>query len=1281
MNRLVVRETVYRVPIALALTAILLAVAVGLFGLNGSSPTPAQASASSDATLYVLVLMGDRYSYSIVDPDSGTDSYSAQVRNFVSWMRVVPYENHSGASSIIKIDGVTDSDGTVSLAEGSNVITVEVTAEDGETTRTYTVTVERSADKSTDATLSSLSLSGIDFGTFSSETLSYTADVPNDVRWTRVLPSVNDLGASDVIKLGGVEDTDGLISLALGSNVITVEVTAEDGETTQTYSITINRAAPPASHGLLTIAGVAQWGETLTADTSGIRDEDGFDSASFTYQWIGADFHRSTDSEIVGATGSSYTLSTSDLFKYIRVRVSFTDDAGNDESRTSEETESVKRARPGPPRSLQVQPADTGELALSWNAPLTDGGSRITQYLVEWKLPSASWGPFDREKWDDFTGDTSTSYTITGLAAGTEYVVRVKAYTYSVGLGLPFAEATSTTVVQPTQEQAATQNNPATGAPTITGTAQVGQTLTADTSGIADEDGLDNATFSYQWLEDDVGGTILIPWTSNRASYTPNEYDVGKVLKVRVSFTDDEGNEESLTSDTTTAVVAAVPGEPRSVAVERGGTGELDVSWEEPSSNGGSSITGYTVQWKEASGSWDVAEDVSEATTTEASYTITGLSLGTEYAVRVIATNSAGDGPVSEEDTATADAETSQQQDASENTPATGAPAVSGTLEVGQTLTADTSDIADADGIDNATFSYQWIRSDGITDTDISGATESAYTPVADDADKTINVRVSFTDDAGNDESVTSAATTAVEAALTAELQGVPNSHSGSGTFTFRILFSEDVSVGFAALKEHSFQASNATIKRARRVDGRNDLRKFTIQPSSDAAVVMVLPVTGNCTTEGAICTSGGKRLSSRLEINVPGPAPTNTAATGAPTISGMAQVGETLTASTSGISDAEGLTSVSFSYQWIANDGTVDADIKGATASTYTPAGADVGKTIKFQVSFTDDGGNDETLTSEATAAVEARPNSPATGAPTISGTAQVGETLTAGTSGVVDDDGLDDATFSYQRLVDDTDIAGATGSSYILTDSSEGKAIRVRVSFTDDGGSDESLTSVATGVVEAAPTKNNPATGEPTITGTAQVGETLTASTSGIEDDDGLDDATFSYQWLADDAETGGATNSTYTLSDADEGKAIRVRVSFTDDAGNEEALTSAATAAVAAAPTPLTAEFLDTPGSHGGQAAFTFELRFSEEFSISYVTLRDHAFTVTGGEITGARRLEKPGNIRWEITVTPDGDAGVTVALPETTDCNAQGGICTGNRRMLSNRNEFTVGGPGG
>ena len=208
-----------------------------------------------------------------------------------------------------------------------------------------------------------------------------------------------------------------------------------------------------------------------------------------------------------------------------------------------------------------------------------------------------------------------------------------------------------------------------------------------------------------------------------------------------------------------------------------------------------------------------------------------------------------------------------------------------------------------------------------------------------------------------------------------------------------------------------------------------------------------------------------------------------------------------------------------------------------------------------------------------------------------------------------------------------------------------------------------------------------NSPATGAPAISGTARVSETLIASTTDISDADGMTRATFSYQWLADDSNISDATDSTYTLVAADAGKAIRVRVSFTDDSENGEELTSAATGAVATEVInpPLTASARNVPSSHDGSATFLFELRFSEEFPLSYVTLRDHAFTVTGGTVVGVRRLDRPGNIRWEISVSPDSNGDVTVVLPTTRDCEAVGAICTEDGRRLSASVSAIVSGP--
>ena len=124
---------------------------------------------------------------------------------------------------------------------------------------------------------------------------------------------------------------------------------------------------------------------------------------------------------------------------------------------------------------------------------------------------------------------------------------------------------------------------------------------------------------------------------------------------------------------------------------------------------------------------------------------------------------------------------------------------------------------------------------------------------------------------------------------------------------------------------------------------------------------------------------------------------PTNTAATGAPTITGTAQVGETLTAVTTGITDADGLTSPTYTYQWIRANGT-EADIASANSSTYILVAADLGKTIKVKVSFTDDASHAETLTSAATATVVAAPTAPTVDDVDVTSTPASGDTYGTG-------------------------------------------------------------------------------------------------------------------------------------------------------------------------------------------------------------------------------------------------------------------------------------------
>ena len=189
---------------------------------------------------------------------------------------------------------------------------------------------------STDATLSVLTVkSGTHLWVIAPPDRTWDVDVPNFASTLTVDALPSNSQASYVVRFGGATAPDGEVSLSVGSNVITVEVTAEDGETTETYTVTVTRAENTPATGAPTVSGAAQVGQTLTASTSGISDDDGLTNVIYSYQWL------ADDTEIDGATSSTYTLQASDNGKVIKVRVTFTDDAGNEESLTSAATAEV----------------------------------------------------------------------------------------------------------------------------------------------------------------------------------------------------------------------------------------------------------------------------------------------------------------------------------------------------------------------------------------------------------------------------------------------------------------------------------------------------------------------------------------------------------------------------------------------------------------------------------------------------------------------------------------------------------------------------------------------------------------------------------------------------------------------------------------------------------------------------------------------------------------------------------------------------------------------------
>ena len=323
-------------------------------------------------------------------------------------------------------------------------------------------------------------------------------------------------------------------------------------------------------------------------------------------------------------------------------------------------------------------------------------------------------------------------------------------------------------IASPPEHRAEAQgpNTPATGEVTVTGTARVGETLTADASSIADADGLSDRDFTLIWM---AGATsnpseATIRLFSDGERYRVHPDDAGLMVMVTASFFDDAGNFEVVVSAPTAVVASTVPGPPLNLTASSKAQGNLSMRWQAPSwgiadwlanrpslGDGGSDITGYKVQWKLSAASWTVPADVSSETAAGETHTITNLSGGQTYTLRVIATNAVGDSEPSRELTRTI------------NRFPTGALTLTGTPRVGEVLTIGTSGISDGDGLTNPGFRYGWLVEPEPPTYILSRLySQPSWLVRPVDVGRTIEAAVFFVDDADFNETLRSTPTTVV---------------------------------------------------------------------------------------------------------------------------------------------------------------------------------------------------------------------------------------------------------------------------------------------------------------------------------------------------------------------------------------------------------------------------------------------------------------------------------------------------------------------------------------
>jgi hypothetical protein len=345
----------------------------------------------------------------------------------------------------------------------------------------------------------------------------------------------------------------------------------------------------------------------------------------------------------------------------------------------------------------------------------------------------------------------------------------------------------------------------------------------------------------------------------------------------------------------------------------------------------------------------------------------------------------------------------------------------------------------------------------------------------------------------------------------------------------------------------------------------------------------------GGSTTATAISSPFGPITTPAPVVPPPDPPDPGSAV---PTVSGTPQVAARLTAAPVPMTN-----NPSYAYQWLRCAGQSCTAIPGATATTYSPVAADLGDALVFSETGTNTGGSrkaQSTKTALVTAAPPPPPTAPTSlAAPSISGSMTSGSTLTA-VPGLWTDSG-NSYSYAWSRCNSSGGdcVLESTAATYQLSGNDVGGYILLRQSATatNAGGSTTATASSSPfGPIttpegtDPPPATPAPGAAAPTVSGTPQVGATLTAAPVMM-----TNNPSYVYQWLRCAGQSctaiPGATATTYSPSASDLGDALVFSENGTNTGGSGKAQ-SAKTAVVTAA-TETTLQITPS-GVVAGQAA---------------------------------------------------------------------------------------------
>ncbi|MEK7292633.1 MAG: fibronectin type III domain-containing protein, partial [Actinomycetota bacterium] len=620
-------------------------------------------------------------------------------------------------------------------------------------------------------------------------------------------------------------------------------------------------------------------------------------------------------------------------------RVSATNSAGT--GATSVVSASVTpRTTPGAPTSVAGTSGNT-QVSLTWTAPASNGGSAITDYVIQSSPDGTTYTTFA-----DGTS-TTTSATVTGLTNGQAYTFRVAAVNVAGTGNYSTVSASVTPATVP-------------GAPTsVAGTAgntQVSLTWTAPNNG-----GAAITDYVVESSPDGTTWTVFADGVSATAAATVTGLTNGQAYTFRVSATNSVGT--GATSVVSASVTpATVPGAPTSVAGTAGNT-QVSLTWTAPASNGGAAITDYVVESSPDGTTWTVFAD---GVSTVASATVTGLTNGQAYTFRVAASNSAGTGA-----TSTVSGSVTPRTVPGAPTSVAGTP---GNTQVSLTWTAPASNGGAAitdyvvefnDGATWATFADGTSTAASATVTGLANGTPYTF-------------RVAATNVAGT------GATSTVSAAVTPRtVPGAPTSVAGTaGNAQVSLTWTAPVSNGGSAITDYVVESSPDGTTWTVFADGVSTAASATVTGLTNGQAYTFRVAATNAAGTGATSVVS----SAVTPVTVPG-APTSVAGT-----AGNTQVSLTWTAPSNG---GSAITDYVVESSPDGTTWTVFAD-GVSTAASATVTGLTNGTAYTFRVSAVNSIGTGAVSTASSAVTPRTVPGAPTSVAGTA-GNTQVSLTWTA--------------------------------------------------------------------------------------------------------------------------------------------------------------------------------------------------------------------------------------------------------------------------------------------